>query len=333
MLKENIVIIGSGLAGLAAGRTLAAAGKDVVILDKGRRLGGRVATRRADGFCFDHGAQFATAHNPAFMDILAVASAAEAVRDWQRPSGRMAKIGAQMMRDLPLFVSQMPDGSPLDIRQDVEVADITQDHDHICLLDAEGALIEQASHLIITAPAPQTARLLQKAAPELAETARSASYHPCWTVMLGLDTESPDALPSREAPDADLCFVADSRARRPAGTNLQTAPLPPSLVLQAGPQWTRDHLETEREQIISAMMALYQTYLDETHPHISMPAIAYQAAHRWLYARLDKAADPDLPQLSHSRRICLAGDWLRAPRCEAAYESGLHAATQILTAG
>src|ERR1700727_1763848 len=45
----DCVIVGAGVAGLAAGRMLAAAGKRVVILEARDRVGGRILTRRIDG--------------------------------------------------------------------------------------------------------------------------------------------------------------------------------------------------------------------------------------------------------------------------------------------
>ena len=51
---------GAGLSGLLAARALAADGHEVVVLDKGRCPGGRLATRRIGGATLDHGAQFFT---------------------------------------------------------------------------------------------------------------------------------------------------------------------------------------------------------------------------------------------------------------------------------
>ncbi|MBX9246612.1 FAD-dependent oxidoreductase, partial [Actinotalea ferrariae] len=47
-----------GLAGLAAARTLAAAGDDVVVLERADAVGGRIRTLRRDGAAVDVGAQF-----------------------------------------------------------------------------------------------------------------------------------------------------------------------------------------------------------------------------------------------------------------------------------
>ena len=54
------VVVGAGIAGLMAGRTLARAGHEVIVLDKGTSVGGRMATRRIGEATFDHGAQFFT---------------------------------------------------------------------------------------------------------------------------------------------------------------------------------------------------------------------------------------------------------------------------------
>ena len=56
-----VAVIGAGISGLFAARTLADRGLNVKVFDKGRGLGGRMSTRRVDGkSCFDHGAQYFT---------------------------------------------------------------------------------------------------------------------------------------------------------------------------------------------------------------------------------------------------------------------------------
>ena len=66
-----VIIIGAGMAGLACARKLADAGITPVVLDKGRGIGGRVATRRVGDLQFDHGAQFVNAHGAGFATVLA----------------------------------------------------------------------------------------------------------------------------------------------------------------------------------------------------------------------------------------------------------------------
>ncbi len=54
MSMETVIIIGAGLAGLAAGRALKAAGANYLILEAGDRPGGLCRTEVVDGFTFDY---------------------------------------------------------------------------------------------------------------------------------------------------------------------------------------------------------------------------------------------------------------------------------------
>ncbi len=73
-LQADVIVIGAGLSGLLAAGKLNASGYRVIVLDKGRGVGGRLATRRMDGAVFDHGAQYFTVQDPGFDAI---------VQDWQ----------------------------------------------------------------------------------------------------------------------------------------------------------------------------------------------------------------------------------------------------------
>jgi phytoene dehydrogenase-like protein len=49
------VIVGAGIAGLACARELASCGREAVVLERSRGVGGRCATRRVNGQPVDHG--------------------------------------------------------------------------------------------------------------------------------------------------------------------------------------------------------------------------------------------------------------------------------------
>ena len=63
--QHDVVIIGAGLAGLAAARDLTASGVDVLVLEGSDAVGGRVRTDRIDGLLLDRGFQL---YNPSYAE-------------------------------------------------------------------------------------------------------------------------------------------------------------------------------------------------------------------------------------------------------------------------
>lgn len=58
----DIIVLGAGISGLTIGAQLKKQGANYLIIDKGRSVGGRMATRRGDDTRFDHGAQFVSSN-------------------------------------------------------------------------------------------------------------------------------------------------------------------------------------------------------------------------------------------------------------------------------
>ncbi len=63
--SAEIVVVGAGIAGLNAAHHLAEAGHDVMVLESGDRVGGRMQTDEVDGFLLDRGFQL---YNPSYPD-------------------------------------------------------------------------------------------------------------------------------------------------------------------------------------------------------------------------------------------------------------------------
>src|ERR687894_675056 len=68
--RPPVVVVGAGLAGLAAGRELRARGLDVVVLERSDGVGGRVRTDAVRGFLLDRGFQVLLAGYPEAARVL-----------------------------------------------------------------------------------------------------------------------------------------------------------------------------------------------------------------------------------------------------------------------
>jgi phytoene dehydrogenase-like protein len=67
--RAEVVVVGAGLAGLSVATRLAAAGRDVHVLEAAAHVGGRLATERVDGFVVDRGFQVFNTGYPRAADL------------------------------------------------------------------------------------------------------------------------------------------------------------------------------------------------------------------------------------------------------------------------
>ena len=193
--KEEILIIGSGLAGMSAGQFLNASGYQVTILDKGFRCGGRYATRRVDDFSFDHGTPyFKPSQIPG--DLKNILSEPY-LKTW--PDDLSEKVEASVvsipaMRSFPEAL-----GRGLDIRQGVQVEKLSFRDDVFFAETVDTSSKDMPisdgfsgpfDAVLLTAPGPQTADLIEGLLPigsDLLQAARKVTYTPQFSVLVGYD--------------------------------------------------------------------------------------------------------------------------------------------------
>jgi phytoene dehydrogenase-like protein len=92
MRDAHVIVAGAGLAGLVAARRLAAAGATVTVVEERSEVGGRVRTRRRDGFTLDRGFQVLFTGYPTVRRELS--TAALDLRFF-RPGGVIARRGSR----------------------------------------------------------------------------------------------------------------------------------------------------------------------------------------------------------------------------------------------
>lgn len=314
----DVVVVGAGIAGIACARRLVAAGLSVRLLDKGRGIGGRVATRRvrlAEGaeVCFDHGAQYVTARTDAFGAALAEAVAAGAASVWEGAGAASRFVGQPGMSALPRTLAK-----GLVVSQQAEVGAVQRDGAGWRLTLATGAVL--ARHVVITAPAPQAAQLIGADHP-LGPALAGVKMDPCLTLMAAFPVGSATGLPPVIAAedDAPLPWIAQDGTKPGRSFPVET------WVAQAGPAWSLRHLEDDADTLRARLLPMLATALG-----LAPEAALHAATHRWRYARVRRALGaPFLRDATGTLRI--GGDWCLGPRVEAAWQSGEAMAADLLT--
>lgn len=288
----------------------------MVLFDKGRGPGGRMSTRRmqtpAGQACFDHGAQYFTVRDARFADQVSRWLAEGVVAPWPA-AGDGAYVGVPAMnspiRDLAGRHS---------VRWATRVSGLDSRGDG-WRLNTESGDVHEVDLAVLAVPAEQAAALLTDIAPDLAARAAAAVSEPCWTVMLAFSEPvavHADTWTDRGRPaDSALGWAARNSAK-PGRSG------PESWVVQAGPDWSRRHLDSDPDQVAADLIAALSAELG-----VALPGPIGHAVHLWRYARSAPAGPGVI--VDRGRRLGLCGDWLIGPRVESAWVSGADLAHQI----
>ncbi len=322
MNAPRVVIVGAGAAGLiAAGRLRGS--WDVVVVDKGRGVGGRMATRRIGDATFDHGAQFITAHTPEFAAVVAGWEAAGVVRRWYRgrvgpdgvddADGHVRFRGVATMNDVARHLA-----GDLDIRRGTRVTALERAAAGWILHLDDGNTLD-ADAVLLTAPVPQSLELLAAGDVELASEDRDAlgdvRYDPCIAVLATLRGASGLHEPGAVDPDGGpIDWMADNHMK---GVSSASA-----VTIHADAEFSTAHWESTDELVITEL--LRAAALD------AEPIEQAVQVQRWRYAR---------PAVLHSQRCLVAsglptliwaGDAFGGAKVEGAVLSGIAASEALV---
>lgn len=315
----KLAILGAGVAATAAARVWRARGHQVVLLDKGRGAGGRCATRRTEATAFDHGAQYFTARDPRFAEEVRQLARQGWVSNWECRSGVLGDGGFHDVRPavarwvgtpgMSSLVKGLQEGLEVHFEQKVERLEYLDGGWNLHTAEQSWGPFEG---VVLTAPAPQAAALLQPHSPALAQALEQVDYEPCLAALVELTAPSGlefDAATVKDNGDG-LGFVGrnSSKPRR--------TPRPECWILHSSVAWAQAHLEDPLHQAASQ---LWQAFCQRTG--LKAPELGQLSAHRWRYARVSRPLGQ--PYLwDAGLKLGWAGDGAIGPRLECAYLSG-----------
>ncbi|NIZ02068.1 NAD(P)/FAD-dependent oxidoreductase [Thalassospira lucentensis] len=351
MPQIKIAVIGAGMAGLKAASTLHQVGMEVTVFEKSRGLGGRLASRRTDFGHFNHGAQYVTARNPGFDAYLQQATEHKSARNWRPNLHRGAPENgiitpardnaapqtqleqtAHTSTEGNLAIDHWFQGAPqmnklihpllasFDIKKQHRITEIEPSGPrHFMLHDDLEGTFGPFDGVIVSSPAPQTYDLLHPLSARFDPIA-DVVMAPCWAVMVAFEQPLPTAFDAMLYPSPEISWAARSSQHDDA-FHTRT---PDPWVLHATPQWSRDHLEDDKDQVIEKLLAALRTASG-----VKLPELHSVNAHRWRYARTEVPLGKSYLS-GMNGRVIAAGDWCLGARVETAWRSGQTAAHALM---
>ncbi len=325
----SVCIIGAGLAGLAAAQTLLDGGvRDVIVLDKGRSVGGRFATRRVDDGRADHGAQFMSARLPLFYEkCIEPGLQNGALRVWFVDKSEKYVAVNGMNEWLKQWAKQI--GDTYRLFTDVKVERVEEDEAEWRIV-TESGMIVRAKALVVTAPLPQTLALtapLQKTWNEAdLQRLNEVAYDPCLALLLSLNGASSIESPGYCRTDLPepISWIADNAQK---GISNQTV-----ITVHLRGDWSEAHYDDSDEAIIATIMP-------SLAPYCGGQDVSQVQVKRWRYALSKQLYPAPCYVANTSAPLLLAGDGFSCEphhppeeqgRAETAYLSGVAAARHLL---
>lgn len=299
------------MSGLSAATALVPCGQGIIVLDKGRGPGGRMATRRADTggvqTSFDHGAQYFTARDPAFCKAVAGWEAAGAAARWPA-AGDDAWVGTPGMNACVKHMAAV-----LDVRWGVRAHRLSR-VGALWQVETDGAVFRAAA-VLVAVPAEQAAQLLADAAPDLSAQAAAVVSAPCWAVMAGFCARLP--LPDTFRAAAGPVSWAARNSAKPGRSGME------AWVIHASPERSLGLIDCPKDEASETLLADFfaATGIAPVPPQ-------HLDAHRWLYAQ-PEAGKGGGALFDPARGIGIAGDYLHSPRVEGAWLSGRDLAERL----
>jgi hypothetical protein len=346
----DIAIIGAGIAGVTAGQTLQQAGYRVVVVEKSRGVGGRMATRRLHNTRADHGTCYLSPQGAPFRALLTHLSQRGIIQPWtnrvyelvdgtlQAPPEHRRTSRYVAPEGMNAIAKYLATGLDIRFKQRAIGLEQTTHQSWKLLLEesgpdlapgSEGTL--EATAVLITVPAPQAVALLAPLAErdgmkELLASLGQVEFLPCIAVMAGY-TEAQEQAWIGQYPDIraiaptnhpDLAWLGLDSSKR-------TGTAPPLFVMQSTAAFAQAALDTPELQPVG--QSLLQSAADLLLPWLASPL--WMQVHRWRYAFASQPWEAPYLAAHTALPLVCAGDWCGGNRVENALHSGLEAADYL----
>jgi predicted NAD/FAD-dependent oxidoreductase len=311
----RVGIVGAGLSGLLAGRELRAGGHEVVLFDKGRSPGGRLATRRIGAGTLDHGAQFFTVRDERFAALVREWEGIGLVREWcrgfgARPDGFPRYVVRGGMGALAKHLA-----TGLDVR--TRTLAFALRPASLWRLDIDDGTGEDLDAVVLTCPLPQARSLTITAGVDLPPAFRDTDYDRTLALLAVLDR--PGAVPPPggvQDADETFSFIGDNQAK-----GLSVAP---AITFHARADWSLTWWDRPRDETHAELQRRAAPWLEDA-------AIVASEVKRWRFATPQAIWPDPCWTADGAAPLAFAGDAFAGPRIEGAALSGLAAAAALLS--
>lgn len=338
----DVAIIGAGLAGITCAQQLHQAGYKVVVLEKSRGVGGRMATRRLQETLVDHGVPYLEPQGKFLSQLIESLCDRGILEVWTDTIYKFNSPSLIPDARYPRYIA--PTGitavakflaTGLEIWLNRLVETITPTPEKIWHLtlnsidDTNNYLMAKA--VVVAIPAPQALILLDPLtqiglSSLFLDNLRSVKFNPCFSVIAGYSTQRQQDLAqlnlswkSLSFPQhPDLAWIGLDSSKRPDPTS-------PIFVLHSTADFAQNYLDATDLNPAGELLLSHAAQL--LIPWLNSPD--WFQVHRWRYAFPQTPLTQDCLTTTTPLPLVCCGDWCGGNLLASAINSGLAAAIAI----
>ena len=291
------------MAGLSAARILTQKGYEVIVLDKGRGVGGRMSTRTVENAKADHGAQYFSVKTPEFQTLISELQSDNVTAEWhlaQRENVRY--IGAKGMNTIPKKMASL---SSVLVNEKVILIENNT-------VKTESGNIYPFDKLVITIPIPQVIDLFQNSKMLFSENDKSVlgeiKYEPCIAVVAVLKEPTKIVSGGIILENQPVSWIADNFQK--GITQI------PTVTIHASSAYSVKRFDDDVHEVAKDMLSSVNQYINSEN-------IVSSQTHRWRFSNATKRHEAHFYQIEN-HAIYLAGDGFGMGNVEGAFLSGYH---------
>jgi renalase len=330
----EIAVIGAGIAGLTCARKLQQGGKSVVLIDKSRGLGGRLATRRLASTHADHGVCYLQAKGDRFGQWIDELVSTGILRVWTTGIHRLAADGSLQSPTksanyyaAPLGANSIAKylGRDLEIIGDKLITTIDPINNGWRLSSKDPEFSLTAAQVVIATPPAQALNIARESIdPDCIQQLASVQFSRSITAIAvypPTDQTAAAAIPWQGI----QCIDHPTLAWIGLDSSKQLNPTQPVLVIQSSAAFAEQYFDDSDLAIVG------QKLIDAIVPLIpTLTAPELVQVHRWGYAFAQNPLSDRFLTAQTATPLYFGGDWCGGNRVESAYLSGMAIADRIL---
>lgn len=347
---EDVVVIGAGISGLTAARQLQQSGYRVLVVDKSRGLGGRLATRRVGSTAIDHGCRYLTPFTDSALSPIPALLQSGVLKPWQPETFALEADGS--LTEMPTETLYAAGQGMSAIAKALATGLAIHRHWRATALSLlphgwriEGEALRadnqnqpssiDARAVVVALPAPQAAALWNKAERRNGEIDRlwrqlqTVEFEAVITVMAGYSPNEPANLPIQKTSDGWMVASSTHPALRWAAldSGKRTNPLESVVVLHSSPTFADNNLD--RSDLESVGQKLLAATAESLAAWIGSPT--WMQVHSWRYGFVRQPLGVSVLNSPALPNFVGCGDWCSRGNVEGAIASG-HRAAELTTA-